>query len=110
MFLPICEKPWPLDSDIGIIYNSIAGILPEVRASSPFLPTFYETESESGNGCHAPAKATGEGKSLPQGTGLLDIAGEKMEGSGTLGYPQSAEGCIPPLFVLLYQHWIDEEA
>lgn len=47
-------------------------------------------ESASGVGCHAPAQAIGDGKNLLQGTSLLNIAGEKMEGSGTLGYPTKA--------------------
>jgi hypothetical protein len=39
-------------------------------------------------GCQAPAQAIGDGKNLPLETNLLNIAGEKMEGSGTLGYPR----------------------
>ena len=65
------------------------GYLPEVCASSLFLPTFYSTDSIQGAGCHAPAQAIGDGKNLPIETDLLNIAGEKMEGSGTLGYPRS---------------------
>jgi len=40
----------------------------------------------------------GDGRKLPQGTGLLNIAGEKIGGSGTLGhsffYAMNAENAI----------------
>ncbi len=35
-----------------------------------------------------PRASDGEGRSLVQGADLLNIAGEKMAGSGTLGYPK----------------------
>ena len=40
------------------------------------------------DGCHAPVPQgmPGEGSKYTQGTGLLNIAGEKIGGSGTLGH------------------------
>ena len=84
---------------IQVLIIRYARDFPGVYASPLFLPTDHETESSSADGCHAPAQATGDGKSLLQDTGLLNIAGEKMAGSGTLGYPRSqAEGNSPCRF------------
>lgn len=67
-------------------YNLIDMIAPEVFASFLFLPTFYKTEPASGRRCYASMPCMpGESRSEPQDTGLLYIAGEKIEGSGTLG-------------------------
>jgi len=40
------------------------------------------------DGCHAPVPQgmPGDGSKYTQGTGLLNIAGEKIGGSGTLGH------------------------
>jgi len=89
-----------LDSICARIYNRSAGIPPEVCASPLFLPTDYETEPSSADGCHAPAQATGDGKSLLRDTGLLNIAGEKMAGSGTLGYLLSKRKDNPDAFFI----------
>lgn len=47
-----------------------------------------------------PRASDGEGRRWPQGTDLLNIAGEKMAGSGTLGYLYDSHGgwaaCPPP--------------
>lgn len=64
-------------------------------------------ESASGVGCHAPAQAIGDGKYLLQGTSLLNIAGEKMEGSGTLGYPTRTVRCACR-FSISFCYIIDE--
>ena len=62
--------------------------LPEVFASSLFLPTFFITESLSLHWMSGPRGNTlGDGRRRTRDTGLLNIAGEKIEDSGTLGFP-----------------------
>ena len=48
-----------------------------------------------------PRTSDGEGRRRPQGTDLLNIAGEKMADSGTLGYPNAntAEGHLALRFL-----------
>ena len=52
-----------------------------------FYPHFIKRNSGQETGCHAPVLCTpGDGRKFPLGTGLLNIAGEKIEGSGILGH------------------------
>ena len=52
-----------------------------------FYPHFIKRNPGQEVGCHAPVPRTpGDGRKLSLGTGLLNIAGEKIEGSGTLGH------------------------
>ena len=62
-------------------------------ASNPFLPTFSQSDPGSETGCRAPVPQgmIGEGRNLPQGANLLNVAGEKTESNDTLGYPYVLE-------------------
>ena len=57
-----------------------------------FYPHFFKRNLGQEARCHAPVLCTpGDGRKLPPGTGLLNIAGEKIEDSGILGLPQRIE-------------------
>ncbi len=70
-----------------------------------FYPHFIKRNLGQEAGCHAPVLCTpGDGRKFPPGTGLLNIAGEKIEDSGILGYSSVLDVCMilpRPFFVLV---------
>ena len=81
---------------IQVLIICYARDFPGVYASPLFLPTFFITESLfirrmprlRGN-------TLGDGRRRKRDTGLLHIAGEKIEDSGILGSPASIKGFVP---------------
>ena len=69
---------------------------PGVCASPLFLPTFFITESLFiRQMSRLRGNTLGDGRRRMRGTGLLHIAGEKIEDSGILGSPSIIKGFAP---------------
>ena len=67
-----------------------------------FYPHFIKRNLGQETGCHAPVLRTpGDGRKLPPGTGLLNIAGEKIEDSGILGHSYLESKTAFAVFFLL---------
>lgn len=96
MPVPLYIQVKALTGVIQILIICCARDFPGVCASPLFLPTFFITESLfirrmprlRGN-------TLGDGRRRKRDTGLLNIAGEKIEDSGILGFPASMKGFAP---------------